>query len=483
MKQWMRRLIAALKYSLCAMPLFIFFAQLAYANPWFGLAIGFASGVCAWAISFLPGRLGKEPAVEPAEISKLFEAGKYDKYGELTYDISEDMPSDPRDQRFPLRAASGLLVAILGIIVCVIVVPIGNFAQPVPKNAAVWQLLLWRSIVGITFAAALMTTLRLFALYDFEMGSELFIGLVVYVLAALLLSLAPEGFLYPDTKKIITALAVLFLSVSVLSFNRSAVQSSAGSTDGAAPPRQVMRTNRLWALGFVFTAFAAGSFDSIRGAMQKIWWALGDALRALFAWLSGLFARDFLPPSQPQAPPAPMSISGETADPSWWAQFLEKLFMVIAYIFAAAIALFVMYKLWGKLKKLFVQIGQHISGFSDAIAADYQDEKQSLLRLRGAKGGLAAKIQKRLKDRPPREKKWSRMDVREQIRFIVRRQYKKAAPEIPDLPVLTIQSAAKRLNLEKDVAQALADAYDQARYSLTPPKPENAENLRKDVGL
>ncbi len=480
MRNWFKRLATALKYSMCAMPLLVFFTQQAYAAPWLGLAIGFASGVCAWALSFLPGRLNSKVSIEAAkEDLPPAQTPRYDRYGEPIREGGAIAPPPSPNRGFPLRAALGLLTAILGIIICIIL-PAGNFRQSISSDAGEWHLL-WRGISGITFAVVLMAMLRLFALHGFDVGFELLAGLIVYALAALIVSIAPEGFLYADSKQIVTILTVLFLAMIVLNSNKAAVQSSAGSTDDSAPPRQVVRANRVWAFGFLLIAFAAGSFDSIRSAMQKIWWALGDALRAVFAWLSGLFAQDTLPISEPQAPARPAFIQTEAAAPSWWMQFFEKLFLIIAYIVVAAVVLFAIYKLWGKLKDLFVQIGRHILGFSDTIAADYQDEKQSLFSLNSTRQNLATKIYNRIKNQALREKKWDRMDAREKIRFIVRRQYKKSAPQIPDLPVLTVQQASTRLDLDQEVAKALADAYDQARYSPTSPKHEDAESLRKDV--
>ena len=123
------------------------------------------------------------------------------------------------------------------------------------------------------------------------------------------------------------------------------------------------------------------------------------------------------------------------------------------------------------------------AGLADA-AADGQGQlagEQRLVKGQGAAvvaAGVKDELKKRLEKLTRREKKWTEMDAREKVRYVVRRMYKRAGDGLSNL---TIREAASQLPRGSASEEEVASLYEQARYAETAPTQEQAERLRRDV--
>ena len=110
------------------------------------------------------------------------------------------------------------------------------------------------------------------------------------------------------------------------------------------------------------------------------------------------------------------------------------------------------------------------------MGEDYSDEQESLLDWGEMQRDVGAALKKRVNSLFARDKKWEAMDAREKARHIVRVLYRRAKLK-PD--GRTLRETLPELRT--DDPQAVADAYELARYADREPDAAALEKLRRDV--
>lgn len=199
---------------------------------------------------------------------------------------------------------------------------------------------------------------------------------------------------------------IVFLLLFMLSLNRQSMDSA--MPDDHAVPVSIRRRNRLltWLLlGIVLLI----SLIPVLGQMvqQALEW-IKQAVIAIVKWLvSPLPSME----SSGAAGGVPQELMGgyEAEEASLLAQILEKLFMAIAAVVVALIALWVIRFLWRKLMVLLRYLYGQLRQYASTAAEDYVDEIEDTREQGAEHFGIAQRIlrrrnaQKNLKDLPPRE--------------------------------------------------------------------------------
>ena len=165
---------------------------------------------------------------------------------------------------------------------------------------------------------------------------------------------------------------------------------------------------------------------------------------------------------------------GETG--AFW-KYTEKFLIALAFILAAAALVWLGVRVYRLIRKGVLRLLEKLRGVTKNLGEDYVDEQESLDWGEMSRG-VKDELKKRLERLTRREKKWTEMDAREKVRYVVRRMYKRAGG---GLSSLTIREAASQLPRGSASEEEVASLYEQARYAETAPTQEQAERLRRDV--
>ena len=110
-----------------------------------------------------------------------------------------------------------------------------------------------------------------------------------------------------------------------------------------------------------------------------------------------------------------------------------------------------------------------------AAGEDYKDEQESLLDWGDVKKDMSESFKKRWEALFKREKKWTLMDAREKARYLVRTLYKRGHIPADGRTLREIMPELKAPDPD-----ALAAAYETARYADRDPDEALLERLRRD---
>lgn len=199
---------------------------------------------------------------------------------------------------------------------------------------------------------------------------------------------------------------VLFLLLFMLSLNRQSMASA--MPDSHTVPVSIRRRNRLLTWIMLVIVLLISLIPVLGQMVERALQWLKQAIIAVVKWLMSLF------PSQETSGAAGGAAQdfaggygpGET---SLLAKILEKIFIVIAAIGIALIALWVLRFLWRKLKVLVRYLYGQLRHYASTAAEDYVDEIEDTREQGEEHFGIAQKLLRRrnaqrgLKDLPPRE--------------------------------------------------------------------------------
>jgi hypothetical protein len=167
---------------------------------------------------------------------------------------------------------------------------------------------------------------------------------------------------------------------------------------------------------------------------------------------------------------------GEAAEPSALARILERVFIVIAAIIAVAAVGLALYYAGRKLARLARMLAERFARLAGELNQGYTDESERVFDWDDFVR-LARERARGLVPRRERLPKWNELDNRARVRLAVRALMRRK----PDLPEsVTIRQALSRGQLKASPADAdaLASAYDAARYSGRTISDTEAENAR-----
>ena len=263
-----------------------------------------------------------------------------------------------------------------------------------------------RILLPAMYALLLLFTLPI---AGWERGRELpsvipAVAICAHLLAQLLLFVKPSGI--PAVSPLLMAAFLVFLLLFMLSLNRQSMASA--MPDDHAVPVSIRRRNRLLTWILMGIVLLISLIPVLGQIVQKALEWIKIIILAIVEWIMKLLA------------PAESSGTGgggeqdmlsglPTEEASTLAKWLEKIFVAIAVVFIALIALWVIRFLWRKLKQLARYLYGQLRHYASTASEDYVDELEDTREQGEERFGLAQRIlrrrnaQKNLKDLPPRE--------------------------------------------------------------------------------
>ena len=408
----------------------------------------------AFLLSLVPGYVGgRIRHAEPAQPTvHRFE----------TESESRFLAEDAQRRKKPLRAP---LCAL-----CMAGLTLGTALLPIPALAGAG--LVMRVLQGLLSAILIPFALMLVLDEQNRVSTTCATGFAIYLAASVYLAFEKN----PALTRAMYALGLAFLTVAALFLNEQALTNGAASRRSGRPSARLLRRNRVILLCFAALGAVILYFDRIRQAASTAAKAALAWLWEAFAWLTNLFLGGESGGSGGGGGGdlSGLMEGGETG--AFW-KYTEKFLIALAFILAAAALVWLGVRVYRLIRKGVLRLLEKLRGVTRSLGEDYVDEQESLDWGEMSRG-VKDELKKRLERLTRREKKWTEMDAREKVRYVVRRMYKRAGG---GLSSLTIREAASQLPRGSASEEEVASLYEQARYAETAPTQEQAERLRRDV--
>lgn len=243
-------------------------------------------------------------------------------------------------------------------------------------------------------------------------------GLGLYFVASIVFSRVP--LLEPELS-LLTWGGSLCLVIALLDTNTSYLRYSSFHGEAARLPAGIQRLNRLYVIGFIAAAAALAA-----GGGKVLGTLILSTLRAVFGWLSRLFAgteEEIEPAPAPPAAP-PQFPAGETKEPG----ILAMIFDILFYALGAAALLVILYYAF---RWLYRNSGGLFRRAVDALLAmlrkaspqettPYQDEEESIFTWEKTVQGFRDYWRNRLIPAKRRDRWDSMSGSRERARWLYR---------------------------------------------------------------
>jgi len=282
------------------------------------------------------------------------------------------------------------------------------------------------------------------------------LGICAHLFAQFFLFVKPSAIAIVPT--LLMASFIVFLLLFMLSLNRQSMANA--MPESHSVPVSIRRRNRLltWILLAIvlLVSLIPVLGEIVRQAME---W-LKQAIIAIVKWIMSLFAlQDQVSGEGGAAQDFSGGFGGGEA--SALAKFLEKIFVVIASVGIALIALWVIRFLWRKLKQLVIYLYGQLRHYASTAAEDYVDEVEDTRDQGGEHLSIAQKILRRrharrnLRDLPPREQ--------------IRTQYGLLRGKHPEWE--------RSHTARETLSESSARLYEKARYSSHEITQEDSETF------
>jgi len=269
---------------------------------------------------------------------------------------------------------------------------------------------------------------------------------------------------------------VAYLIAFLFSYNRSMLDDTGPST-----VKTLLTQNRKLLAVFCGLSLLVANIRAVGSAIRAaITWVITAVVNAIL-WLFS-----FMQPEEEAVESAGTGDIGsllgveEAAEQSLFSRIMEIVLITVAML-AAAVLLFFFFKYIGKLlRKLMAVIKERLVLFRQRIAADYDDQSESLMdwgEMRKTAAARFARARQRLL--PTR---WEKLSPAQTVRRVYKLLLRRT--EDPD-PSRTAREmiASGALRLPGDAAAPAASLYDRARYSTHPISQAEADELRRKTGV
>jgi hypothetical protein len=266
---------------------------------------------------------------------------------------------------------------------------------------------------------------------------------------------------------------VAYLLAFLFSFNRSTLADT-----GPSASRTLLLQNRKLLTVFCLLSLLLANVQSVVHAIRAAIVWIVTACAGVLAWLMSFFQSEEAAVDS-QNVNLLEGLEGP-AEPTMLSQVVEIALAVFASLIAAMVLFFFFKYLIRLLRRAFRVLMERLKLYRQRIAADYDDQSESLLNWGEIRKTAAARIdrvKKRLLPTP-----WERLSPVQRVRRVYALLLRRA--DAPD-PALTAREmlGSGALRLPYDAAAPAAALYERARYSTHPISAQEADDLRQRAGF
>ena len=272
------------------------------------------------------------------------------------------------------------------------------------------------------------------------------------------------------------AVFALYVGLFVLNLNHRNLLDGITSHTHEKPPRTVRTRNTWLSLGSLAILYLAASWRALGKMIGRVISTMAGWVAAILAWLSQLFRTEEMRQGGSEGSRGESFALPPGESSPFWA-VLEKLAIVVTMVALAVLVIWLLYKLIKKLRVMFARLRQRLLDTANALGENYVSRTESVFDWQEVKESAVRRL-RALRPFRKRAPRWDELDDRQRVRHGYSRLLRKR-PDVP--PSVTARKAlTDHLLIDSQTdGTALADAYDQARYSDLPIRPEQAEAMRK----
>jgi hypothetical protein len=368
-----------------------------------------------------------------------------------------------------LTGGAGLLQArrrALALALAVLIMAAGCAAAFMPNVLAAVLLFLACLPVMLSFLPAMARPAHQ------EWGtSRLGCGILLHVAAQIAKTFAP----FTAAAAPLTWIFAAYLVAALFSFNRGVLT---GNSPAAFKP--LLTKNRKLLAGLCLLALLLANLKPMIAAVRAALLWCAAAVLQVAAWIASLFYVEGTDVAATQGTDNSLDFLAESSEPGLFAQIMEIVLFVVAGLAAAILLFFALRHLIRLLKKALRAILNRLQAYRQRIAADYVDQSETLLDW--------GELRKTAQDRFTRFKRrhmpvpWDRLTPAQRVRRVYALLLRRPDNQNPALTAReTLLDGA--LQLPPDAAADLAALYDRARYSDHPVAAQEADGIRKRIGV
>lgn len=270
---------------------------------------------------------------------------------------------------------------------------------------------------------------------------------------------------------------VLHLLLAVMTLNRQSMDSSdsnASASNGRAGLSALMnRRNRGAVLILFLLALIISCFHIIGRFFEWLW---SQIVRFVLFLLSLMPDNGMVGGAGSQQDMSEMFAGIGNEEPSAFAVFMEKVFIVLAAVAITALMVLALYFLGKKIWQAWKRLMAKWRAYASRSAEEYEDETESIFDAEEMGRALSERFKQLFKSAPKYKRPdWNKLDGRGKIRYLYRCFWERH----PKQQHLTAREALMAEDtISKTVTGKLADLYDKARYSDHAVSEQDAEELK-----
>ncbi|NLB38351.1 MAG: DUF4129 domain-containing protein [Clostridiales bacterium] len=272
----------------------------------------------------------------------------------------------------------------------------------------------------------------------------------------------------------------VFVGFFVINLNRVSLMDGITRHTREKPPRTV-RVRNLWlSLLSLALLYIAASWQTLAAWVSRALSAAARFVGAVLAWISQWFRLADVREGGAGGGGGEMGAlpPGESA-PFW--DILEVIARAVTIAALVVLILYLLYRAGKRFRWVLAWIRNKLRSTASALGENYVSRTESIFNWEEVADSAAQRL-RRMRMFRKRQPRWDELDNRQRVR----RGYKTLLEKHPDVPpsVTARQALTRHVVIAKDAdGEALADAYDAARYSDQPVSPEQAEAMRKAAHL
>ena len=306
-----------------------------------------------------------------------------------------------------------------------------------------------------------------------EWSSSLWLAGVVAHLACLIVSGTPR--FAPAAGHFMAALVIYFF-LFLLFLNRQSIRDGMHGSEKA--PAALKQRNTLLLIGFFLLGTLAACCKTLGEWVDRAWRLTKRVILAVIDFLMQFFPERSMGAGGGGGAADMLAGLGEESEPSAFALFMEKVFMVLAVILLIVILVLAARMIYKGTKKLWKRLLERLRRYTADSGEDYIDEAESTLNWDEKTQSVLDRLQRAVAK--PRQPKWEELDGRGRIRRLYQ-QFLRKKPEEKN------KTAREALKADKYFSNtqinSFTQLYEKARYSYHDITTQEADQLKSSVKL
>ena len=199
------------------------------------------------------------------------------------------------------------------------------------------------------------------------------IGVALHLMGQALASRPP----FSGTQGLLMGVFLMYAFLTLMYLNRGGIRDGMHGAEKAPAP--LRHRNTILVSGLFLIAAAASAWSTLAQWLDTAWYYIRWAIASVVAFFMRLLPEVSQGSGTPGGGMGDFGGFGETAEPSAFALFMEKVFYVVAILLAAVLFFLALRFLLRKLIRLWKIILERMRAYAAAANEDYVDEAESTL--------------------------------------------------------------------------------------------------------